>query len=155
MSLADDNNVLAYYKQSLDYVHENITDNQKSQKNEKHMQGWNPKKLDGNDTTTLSHHPYILYHFAATYTNMLCVFVSCDRQTDMQTDIQTDRQTDRQTDGQTDQQKLTLALIGLRIQCPPILTPYTIRNVIGSIYAHCAPHDFRRTCLWNDKEMKQ
>ena len=34
-------------------------------------------KLDGNDTTTLSHHPYILCHFAAAYTNMLCVFVSC------------------------------------------------------------------------------
>ena len=31
----------------------------------KHMQGWNPKKptkLDGNDTTTLSHHLYILCH---------------------------------------------------------------------------------------------
>ena len=25
----------------------------------------------------LSHHPYILCHFAAAYTNMLCVFVSC------------------------------------------------------------------------------
>ena len=39
------------------------------------MQGWKPQKptkLDGNDTTTLSHHPYIC-HFAATYTNMLCV----------------------------------------------------------------------------------
>ena len=33
-------------------------------------------KLDGNDTTTLSHNPYILCHFAA-YTNMCCVFVSC------------------------------------------------------------------------------
>ena len=32
---------------------------------------------DENDTTTLSHHPYILRHFAATYINMLCVFVSC------------------------------------------------------------------------------
>ena len=32
----------------------------------------NPTKLDGNDTT-LSHHSYILCHFAATYTNMLCV----------------------------------------------------------------------------------
>ena len=41
---------------------------------------FNPKKpteLDGNDTTTLSHHPYILCLFAAAYTNMLCVFVSC------------------------------------------------------------------------------
>ena len=31
------------------------------------MKGWKsqkPTKLDGNDTTTLSHHPYILYHFA-------------------------------------------------------------------------------------------
>jgi len=26
-----------------------------------------------NDTTTLSHHPYILCHFATTYTNMVCV----------------------------------------------------------------------------------
>ena len=34
-------------------------------------------ELDGNDTTTLSHHPYILCLFAATYTNMLCGFVSC------------------------------------------------------------------------------
>ena len=43
------------------------------------MQEWNPQKpteLDGNDTTTLSHHPYILCHFAATYTN---IFVSCVR----------------------------------------------------------------------------
>ena len=34
-------------------------------KENKCMQGWNPKKptkLDGNDTTTLSHHPYILCH---------------------------------------------------------------------------------------------
>ena len=36
-----------------------------------------PTKLDGNDTTTLSHHPYILCHFAATYTNMVCVLVVC------------------------------------------------------------------------------
>ena len=31
------------------------------------MQGWNPQKpakQDGNDTTTHSHHPYILCHFA-------------------------------------------------------------------------------------------
>ena len=31
------------------------------------MEGWNcqkPAKEDGNDTTTLSHHPYILCHFA-------------------------------------------------------------------------------------------
>ena len=42
--------------------------------------GWNPKKpteLDGDDTTTLSYHPYILCLFAATYINMLCGFVSC------------------------------------------------------------------------------
>ena len=42
--------------------------------------GMDPKKpteLDGNDTTTLSHHLYILCLFAAAYTNMLCVFVSC------------------------------------------------------------------------------
>ena len=32
-----------------------------------------PTKLDGNDTTTLSRHPYILCHFAAAYTNMRCV----------------------------------------------------------------------------------
>ena len=45
-------------------------------KENKHMQGWNPQKpikLDGNDTTTSTHHPYILCHFATTYTNMLCV----------------------------------------------------------------------------------
>ena len=44
------------------------------------MQGWKPQKptkLDGNDTTTLSHHPYILCPFAVTCTNMLCVFVNC------------------------------------------------------------------------------
>ena len=35
-----------------------------------------PQKADENDTTTLPYHPYILCHFAATYTNML-VFVSC------------------------------------------------------------------------------
>ena len=29
---------------------------------------------NGNDTTTLSHHPYILYHFATAYRNL---FVSC------------------------------------------------------------------------------
>ena len=34
-------------------------------------------KLDGNDTTTVSHRPYILCHFAATYTNMVCMFVGC------------------------------------------------------------------------------
>ena len=54
---------------------------QKSFLNEnKCMQGWNPKiltKLDGNDTTTLSHHHYFLCHFATTYTNMLCVLVRC------------------------------------------------------------------------------
>ena len=33
--------------------------------------------LDGNDTTTLSHHPYVLCHFSITCTNMLCVFVVC------------------------------------------------------------------------------
>jgi len=30
-----------------------------------------------NDTTTLSHHPYILCHFAATYKYACYVFVSC------------------------------------------------------------------------------
>ena len=42
----------------------------------KRMYRWNPQKStkpDGNDTTTLSHHPYFLCHFATTYTNMLCV----------------------------------------------------------------------------------
>ena len=35
----------------------------------------NQTTVYGNDTTTLSHHPYILCHFAATYT--ICfVFVS-------------------------------------------------------------------------------
>jgi len=46
----------------------------------KRMSGWNPKKptkLDGNDTTTLSHHPYVLCHFAAANTNMLCVLAVC------------------------------------------------------------------------------
>ena len=40
------------------------------------MEASKPTKLDGNDTTTLSHHPYmyILCHFATTCTNMLCVF---------------------------------------------------------------------------------
>ena len=37
--------------------------------------GMEPTKLDGNDTTTLSHHPYILCHFATTYTNMVCMFL--------------------------------------------------------------------------------
>ena len=40
------------------------------------MQRWKPQKttkLDGNDTTTLSHHPYILCHFTTICTNMLCV----------------------------------------------------------------------------------
>ena len=40
------------------------------------MYGWKPQKStkpDENDTKTLSHHPYVLYHFATTYTNMLCV----------------------------------------------------------------------------------
>ena len=36
-----------------------------------------PTKLDENDTT-LSHHPYILCDFPATYTKMLCV--CCGRQ---------------------------------------------------------------------------
>ena len=48
----------------------------------KRMYVWNPKKKNNNqtrwhDTTALSYHSNILYHFAATYTNMLCVFVSC------------------------------------------------------------------------------
>ena len=36
-----------------------------------------PTKLDENDTTRLSRHLYILCHFAATYTNALCVFQLC------------------------------------------------------------------------------
>ena len=32
-----------------------------------------PIKLDGNDTTTISHHPYILYHFA----NNLPILMTC------------------------------------------------------------------------------
>ena len=39
------------------------------------MKGWKPQKptkLDGNDTTTLSHHPYILCRFATACTNMIC-----------------------------------------------------------------------------------
>ena len=89
ISLAAHNNVLAYYKQSLDYVKISQMIIQKSQKNEKHMQGWNPQK----PTTTLPHHPYILCHFAATYTNMLFFLL-----------LVTDRQTDRQTDGWMDRQ---------------------------------------------------
>ena len=38
------------------------------------MEGWNPTKLDGNDTTTLSHHPYILCHFV---NYALCLLVVC------------------------------------------------------------------------------
>ena len=38
------------------------------------MEASKPTKLDGNDTTTLSHHPYILCHFATACTNMICVF---------------------------------------------------------------------------------
>ena len=37
--------------------------------------GMEPTKVDGNDTTTLSHHPYFLCHFAATYTIMVCMFL--------------------------------------------------------------------------------
>ena len=42
------------------------------------MKGWDPHKLDGNDTTTLSLHPYtiLLCHLAAAYTDML-VLVLC------------------------------------------------------------------------------
>ena len=51
---------------------------QKSFPNEnKCMYGWNPQKpakQDGNDTTTHSHHPYILYHFA---NYGLCLLVMC------------------------------------------------------------------------------
>ena len=39
------------------------------------MEASKPTKLDGNDTTTLSHHPYILCHFATGCTNMICVFL--------------------------------------------------------------------------------
>ena len=41
------------------------------------MLEWNtqkPTKLDGNDTTAISHHPYILYHFA---NYALCLLVVC------------------------------------------------------------------------------
>ena len=48
------------------------------------MQGWNPQKptkLYGNDTTIISHHPYILCHFAnyaqhygAPFVSKLCFF---------------------------------------------------------------------------------
>ena len=57
--------MLEYVKVTKSFLNEN-----------KCMKGWNPQKtskLDGNDSTTLSHHTYILCHFAATYTNMLCV----------------------------------------------------------------------------------
>ena len=37
------------------------------------MEPLKTNQLDGNDTTTLSHHPYILCHLAAAYTNMICV----------------------------------------------------------------------------------
>ena len=41
------------------------------------MEASKPTKQDGNDTITVSHHPYILCHLATTYTNMLslCLFV--------------------------------------------------------------------------------
>ena len=42
------------------------------------MKGWSPQKptkLDRNDTTTLTRHPYILCHFAVT--QVCFVFVSC------------------------------------------------------------------------------
>ena len=38
------------------------------------MQGWNPQKPDGNDTTTISHCLYILSHFA---NYALCLLVVC------------------------------------------------------------------------------
>ena len=44
----------------------------------KHMKGWNPQKptkLDGNDTTTLSRHPYILCHFANLHNAIKFVFI--------------------------------------------------------------------------------
>ena len=43
------------------------------------MNSQKPTKLDGKDTTTFSHHPYILYHFAACHLHIrICfVFVSC------------------------------------------------------------------------------
>ena len=43
----------------------------------KRMLGWNPQKPanhDGNNTTTHSHHPYILCHFA---NYVLCLLVVC------------------------------------------------------------------------------
>ena len=42
------------------------------------MKGWNPQKptkLDGNDTTTLSRHPYILCHFANLHNAIKFVFI--------------------------------------------------------------------------------
>ena len=42
------------------------------------MYGWNPQKpikVDGNDTTTLSHQPYILCHFADLHKYALCLLV--------------------------------------------------------------------------------
>ena len=55
-----------------------VLKSQKSFLNEnKRMQGWNPQKptkLDRNDTTTISHHPYILCHFA---NYALCLLVVC------------------------------------------------------------------------------
>ena len=42
-------------------------------KKNKHMQGWNPQKptkLDGNETITSTHHPYILCHFASQYLSL-------------------------------------------------------------------------------------
>ena len=38
------------------------------------MEPSNPTKLDGNDTTTISHHPYILWCFA---NYVLCLLVVC------------------------------------------------------------------------------
>ena len=39
------------------------------------MEASKPTKLDRNDTTTLSHHPYILRHFATTCINMLLLLI--------------------------------------------------------------------------------
>ena len=62
----------------------------------------------------------------------------------------------KQTDRQTDRQRLTLllALVGIRIQCVPILTPYTI-NSSSSICAVYASFDLVRTYPWNNKEIEQ
>ena len=53
------------------------TSHKKSFLNEnKHMQGWNPKKptkLDGNDTTAFSHHPLVFCMFECQQVCICCV----------------------------------------------------------------------------------